>query len=274
MAPIFFGSFRCAKPVESVANGGIVLFDQPRSRARHFMLVAGVASALAVVFAAGSFLTALSSPSTVTYSACAKRPIGLPASIASMTLNGGLYNVTSNGTPTCASGDTLISWNQIGPTGPQGPTGETGATGATGLTGPTGGQGIQGPTGSQGATGAQGTAGVSHAYSVRQEGAVSIDNPGGTVVSLNVPAGTYIIEGTTTIENLDGDSQEAQCELGSLGFQEKPIIPGGGGGAVQVVTVIGWATFGSSTTVDLSCSTFNGAAFETSLIAMQVGALN
>ena len=254
---------------------GIVLFDQPRSRARHFMLVAGVASALAVVFAAGSFLTALSSPSTATYSACAKRPIGLPASIARMTLNGGLYNVTSNGTPTCASGDTLISWNQIGPTGPQGATGDTGATGATGLTGPSGGQGIQGPTGPQGQTGAQGPAGASQAY-VNTGSGIDLNNfTDTTVTSVDVPAGSYVIYGTAELINADDSSQAASCKLGTLVFQKNVTLAQyGSAGDRLSVTVLGWATFAVPTTIILQCNTYFGDANEASLAALQVGGLN
>ncbi len=56
-------------------------------------------------------------------------------------------------TATCPSGETLLTWNTVGPQGPagaQGPQGATGATGATGPAGLTGAAGPQGPAGLNG----------------------------------------------------------------------------------------------------------------------------
>jgi hypothetical protein len=69
-------------------------------------------------------------------------------------------------TDTCKQGESLLPWNQQGPTGPEGPQGPAGAAGATGPQGPaglagaTGAQGPQGPVGAMGATGPQGPQGV------------------------------------------------------------------------------------------------------------------
>src|SRR5437588_4525388 len=62
---------------------------------------------------------------------------------------GALYAVTTAGTPLrpCFAGDTIVSWNQLGPTGPQGP---QGAAGPRGPAGPTGGMGAAGPAGPAG----------------------------------------------------------------------------------------------------------------------------
>ena len=59
----------------------------------------------------------------------------------------------------CASGETLLVWNQVGPTGPQGPSGAVGATGSQGQKGAPGPAGPAGQHGAAGATGAAGTTG-------------------------------------------------------------------------------------------------------------------
>jgi hypothetical protein len=52
------------------------------------------------------------------------------------TSTGAIRMVTA--TTSCKTGETKISWNQVGPQGPKGATGATGAKGATGATGATG----------------------------------------------------------------------------------------------------------------------------------------
>ena len=63
--------------------------------------------------------------------------------------DGTLYNIQQASTPkvACASGDSIITWNQAGPPGPQGPVGPPGATGPQGAIGPQGTAGPQGPPG-------------------------------------------------------------------------------------------------------------------------------
>lgn len=70
-----------------------------------------------------------------------------------------LYNVTTNGTPSCHPHDTTISWNQTGPQGAQGPAGAVGPQGLKGDPGPTGPQGPKGDTGAIGGTGPAGPQG-------------------------------------------------------------------------------------------------------------------
>src|SRR5260221_3136181 len=73
--------------------------------------------------------------------------------------NGSFYNVTLNGTPTCRRGDTLVTWDQIGPASPAGPVGPTGAVGPVGPVGPVAATGATGATGAIAATGAAGPTG-------------------------------------------------------------------------------------------------------------------
>ena len=242
-------------------------------RAKRALTLVGMAAIIALAFTAGSILTALGSPTPVTYSACAKKPLGfLPPFLSSATLNGGLYSVTSNGTPTCAPGDTLVSWNQVGPTGPQGPTGATGPTGPTGATGLTGATGGSGATG---ATGPQGPAGATHAY-VNTGSGISLSSfTDTTVTSVDVPAGSYAIYGAVELLNIGDSSQGASCKLGTLGFQKDVTLDQyDNAGDRLSVTVLGWATFAVPTTITLQCNTYDGDANEGSLVALPVGGLN
>jgi hypothetical protein len=103
-----------------------------------------------------------------------------------LTKNGTLRIIAA--TETCKPGESLLTWNQQGPTGLEGPAGPVGPTGATGAQGPagpvgaTGPQGAvgaigpQGPQGLVGATGAQGIAGT-----VGATGAQGIAGPAGPV---------------------------------------------------------------------------------------------
>ncbi len=60
----------------------------------------------------------------------------------------------------CHGGETLVTWNQQGPTGAAGPAGSQGAIGPQGLPGATGVAGPAGPAGATGAPGAAGPAGA------------------------------------------------------------------------------------------------------------------
>ena len=87
----------------------------------HVTLAFALVAALA--FAAGSaFVARADSP--VTYYAC------LAAK------GGALYSVNTGAPPACGKSDTVISWNQAGPTGPPGPQGEQGPAGPPGPAGP------------------------------------------------------------------------------------------------------------------------------------------
>jgi hypothetical protein len=75
----------------------------------------------------------------------------------------------------CKSGEKLVTWNVQGPTGP------TGARGATGATGP------QGPAGGSGG----GSAGISFYDADSGSGGLAGQ---GTLTTLKVPAGTYLLD--------------------------------------------------------------------------------
>src|SRR5262245_53463769 len=64
---------------------------------------------------------------------------------------GFLYNQRKGTPPECRSGDTITSWNQVGPKGPKGDKGNPGPQGPVGL------QGAPGPAGPKGAKGVEKT---------------------------------------------------------------------------------------------------------------------
>jgi hypothetical protein len=77
--------------------------------------------------------------------------------------SGGTLRVIDYPRETCKNGETLISWNSVGPTGPagaQGVPGPQGPAGPTGQTGPMGADGAAGPTGPAGPQGPQGPSGT------------------------------------------------------------------------------------------------------------------
>lgn len=240
----------------------------------------GIAAVIALAFTAGSIFTALGSTTPDTYSACAAAPsTRLPSSLSGTLATGTLYNVTVNGTPQCKSGDTLITWNQVGPTGATGPTGDTGPSGSTGATGQTGSTGATGSTGQTGATGAQGAAGTSDVY-FDQSGfggaAITINNPGVDVSSVNVPAGLYLITFSASIENIDSDAQDATCQPNTgngTTIRLDPATPTDSGfrGSISVVSV---ANLGAAGTITVHCSTFDGYAHEAFLAVTRVSSLN
>lgn len=125
--------------------------------------------------------------------------------VACLTPSGNLTHVFVNPdeTPACKPNQTLISWNQIGPSGPQGPEGQPGpqvnqgsqgTQGEVGQPGPAGPQGEPGPQGEQGLTGEQGPAGLS-GFEVVTE--FSSDDGSGSVSvhTATCPAGKAAIAG-------------------------------------------------------------------------------
>jgi len=177
-----------------------------------------------------------------------------------------------------------------GATGPAGPTGATGATGsigpqgaagATGATGPAGPTGPQGPTGPTGPAGAPGANGTSHAYMARSTVASMLTSSGIDVISVTVPAGTYVIWGKTWLQNLDNLPGPASCTLSSGSDVTRVILLGTGsvGGDKMAVSVQDFATFAQTTTINLSCrhddlNNRGTSANDAVLTALPVDALN
>jgi hypothetical protein len=138
-------------------------------------------------------------------------------------LSGGaltMVNITS--APKCSSGQTLVTWNQVGPTGPTGATGPAGPTGATGPQGPTGATGLTGATGATGPSGPTGPAGVSSATFAFAQSPLQFaaNNAFVKVASKTLAAGNWVVVATVNTTALNGkfDPQrdvnaDANCEL-------------------------------------------------------------
>jgi hypothetical protein len=155
----------------------------------------------------------------------------------------------------------------IGPQGPAGPQGPTGATGATGPAGPTGATGPQGPAGANG---------VGHAWVASGGGA--LNNNQATMASVTVPAGSYLIFAKGSLFNSDGSNQPANCEIDVNGttsdlFNVELTGIDTPGGNVSWPLQSDALNVPDSTTIAVSCGTFNGSA-TANLTAIAVNAVN
>jgi hypothetical protein len=121
--------------------------------------------------------------------------------------SGGALKVLTPSAPTCPSGYTPITWNQIGP---QGPKGDTGPQGPVGPAGP---KGDPGPTGATGPAGPAGPAGVSDAFQVSKDNAAVPNGSESTIADLKLlPAGSYLITARAMVTNSTHDTYR-QCAL-------------------------------------------------------------
>jgi hypothetical protein len=183
------------------------------------------ALALVVAIGAGSAYITYAAIAPYTFYAC-------------LSGTGALTQVSITSAPHCSTGQTAVSWNQVGPTGPtgptgatgpQGPTGATGLTGATGpagATGPTGATGPAGPTGATGATGPSGPSGpagvsnVTFAFAIQPGAVLPNNNVFLKIVSKILPAGSWAIVATVNTTAFNGTfapahdvNADANCEL-------------------------------------------------------------
>jgi len=97
---------------------------------------------------------------------------------------------------TCKNSEILLHFSQTGPqgpTGPQGIIGPQGQQGAMGLQGPQGLTGPQGPSGPQGSQGPPGASTGGRAFVASGPSNVGLSSETRTIVSKQVPAGSYII---------------------------------------------------------------------------------
>ena len=128
----------------------------------------------------------------------------------------------------CKAKETAITWNQTGPQGvpgapgAQGPPGELGAKGDPGQAGPQGPAGPAGPAGPQGPAGAGG--GLPHAFVASQPTlpppVLLAQGSFTTVVSLDLPAGSYAITGHAVVTNTAStDAANVTCQILAEGVQ-------------------------------------------------------
>lgn len=135
-------------------------------------------------------------------------------------------------------------------------------------------QGPAGPAGATGATGPQGPAGPSSATSTYKTGGVTFGTVKTAIVSLTLPAGSYVVIGNTMI--VDTTSQGTACDLadshaGNIAQSSTTTGPSGAYHSLSIVAPL--TTTGS--TVDLECvgSDASASAFDTHLVAIQVGSV-
>ena len=197
---------------------------------------------------------------------------------ACYTKSGGTRRVIDSTVTQCKQSETALAWNVQGPKGDQGDVGPAGPAGPEGPAGPAGPTGPAGPQGPTGATGPQGPAGPAGpagggtaAFDAHQDESVPIGNPGGPVVSLQLPAGRYAIFGKASVFNIDGDDQRAECALTTGDRSAVQLGPDLAGGFLQSMSVQDVSNFASPGSVTLSCSTFRGFAFAAKLTAIKVG---
>ncbi len=168
-----------------------------------------------------------------------------------------------------------------GAAGPAGLPGAQGAPGAAGAQGPAGPAGSTGPTGAAGPAGPPGANGTSHAYMARSTVASMLTSSGIDVISVTVPAGTYVIWGKTWLQNLDTLPGPASCTISTGSDVTRVILVGTGsvGGDKMAVSVQDSATFAQTTTINLSCrhddlNNRGTSANDAVLTALPVDALN
>jgi hypothetical protein len=158
------------------------------------------------------------------------------------------------------------------PAGPQGPKGDTG---------PQGDPGLKGDTGTRGSTGLRGPSDAFAASSepiTKQPG-----DPPFALVSLALPAGTYVVEANTVVVNDSTTMNSISCGLGPPGFpaageEVDAIDIRLSGNRDQTVTLFGALELEGPGTVSLECdpsTSPGGISFDDIDIgAIQVGALH
>jgi hypothetical protein len=140
--------------------------------------------------------------------------------------SGGALRVIDNSVTSCSQNETELTWNNVGPRGPQGLPGPQGPIGPAGPQGPQGATGSAGPQGPTGPQGQAGESGSSHAYTAINDLGVGLTNFADTpVVTLTVPAGTFVIFGKGFVFNADNDSQSESCKL-STGDRSGGLLDG------------------------------------------------
>ena len=171
----------------------------------------------------------------------------------------------------CRSYEIALNFNQ---TGPQGPAGPIGPQGLQGSQGPQGTPGATGDTGATGPAGPAGANGTSDAYIARApaSGFIFLDSD---IVSVSVPAGSYVINSKLVLVIADADPQTAQCTLSTGDFSEARVGGGESAGASRLVLSLqDAATFNAATTITVHCNGFHIAVEKSVLTAIKVNTIH
>jgi len=225
---------------------------------RRWPVVVGALLALGIV-SVGS-LAAVSGGSTI--SACVKK-------------KGGAIRIVS-ARARCKRGERTLSWSAVGPTGRQGQRGFNGARGSTGARGPTGATGASGPAGSNGAANGfidanpPGSGEYFH---------LSVSESPFVVATLNLPGGSYVVQGDVHIIGTVATGTRVTCSLdgGGATLDEGVIDVGTSVGQVEHgdLALGGGLTLTAAGPVFVSCKPVTGerAAAGAKIIATQVTTL-
>lgn len=175
----------------------------------------------------------------------------------------GTLRVIDNSTAQCKSNETALNFNQTGPQGLQG------------IQGPAGPAGPQGPQGETGAPGPAGPSGAGTAYFARQDGVASL----GTILSKDVPAGSYVINAKVVAVNRSLNGQTITCSLGPDGDTSTVKIEALSAytrANQQVIVLQDAKTFSDPATITLNCTgAFINVYVENSVLtAIKVDAIN
>jgi hypothetical protein len=201
-----------------------------------------VGAALVATVAGGGTAVALTTdqPSTAVYRGCLNHH------------GGSIYGVRINAatSPRCRSLDRAVSWNQTGPAGARGSRGPRGATGPAG------------PQGEPGASGAE------DLHYLDQPGATTVKNDVSrvSVMSLDLPAGSWLVRGQVVAQNDLSSNVVADCLISPQpGAAAAKLL---GTQAISTVPVNGFATLapqqvvvvpqGQTATVTLGCVDLDG----------------
>ena len=191
----------------------------------------------------------------------------------------GQLRVVDEGTR-CLALEQPVQWNQ---TGPQGPQGVQGVPGPQGETGPEGPRGLTGPEGPRGPAGPKGDPGFSDAYTGVQANRINVNGSLVPIVSVNVPAGAYMIQAKASVLLSDDTESVGWCELlengargadtSWWGFTDDPFEK-------TTVPLMTAASYAQPTTITLTCTKaanemFNDVNVEAGkIIATRVGAVH
>ena len=167
----------------------------------------------------------------------------------------------------CKKGEQTVSLESA-VTAPRAVPGPAGPAGATGAAGPTGATGAAGAKGATGATGATGPACPVKAFVRREHVSFAPDGARRETVSLDLPAGTYLVEYAGTLHNnstsgqavfdcrmLDGDDERSWIDADSLMVDPRGSAAYYGSGASGMS---GIARLAAQRSVRVTCSATGG----------------
>jgi hypothetical protein len=186
----------------------------------------------------------------------------------------------------CKKTETLLSWNQMGPTGlpgsagTNGTAGSKGDTGAAGTKGDTGTAGAAGTKGDAGAKGDAGTPGTNGAITNSQvknicgvDGttacAIGLKGPGGGIIfitpsTLGNTTGLFYEAAPSTWSSSSGDPTSGWCPNNTtnlLGVSSAQTGTGAMDGAARTAVMLGVCTSGAANLADDYTATVNGVVY-------------